>query len=464
MNKNIYKPKVSINVIRILNVFIRYPTKEFTFYDLLGVEGSPREKTGGYRISEALDYLVDRRIIRKTRPLGAPPKAKQKKKSYGKKYHYRLSHTNYAFKQVFDVYLSDDINKLLSSEYTNNVIGEIEFERIYKIIGKHLADSDFRRKASQLLLYHQATKGEYWEFANELQKKIIELPQQESTNTSKNEDIELSAYLSELGEEISPKPIGPIELLKSFEPVNAVRFYREILHQSLRNAYDELARESIISNGLRNFLVFDNYLSPFTAHPSNSVVKIIFSQPFQRIYEDAYLIDKEKFWVLSARAVAIYNYFSDFLLEYFKYVDANQEEREIIAKEMIYLWNVASTRFDLVCYYLAGLYEEEKGSGDYHLISDGLTFNVIDLVEKKPLLSSEISSSILMFGSTPQIFTREGSRTKGKLMSEPFTRLRPCLTFEDMGWKSEYIPFDEILSELDSKLAEYRMEKENIND
>jgi hypothetical protein len=45
--------------------------------------------------------------------------------------------------------------------------------------------------------------------------------------------------------------------------------------------------------------------------------------------------------------------------------------------------------------------------------------------------------------------------TEIKLMEDPFTCLRPCLTFKDMDWQSRFVPIEEILSKLESKLEEY---------
>jgi hypothetical protein len=203
-------------------------------------------------------------------------------------------------------------------------------------------------------------------------------------------------------------------------------------------------------------------LSPLTAHPLNSTLKILFPKPFERIYEDAYLIDGEAFWVLSGRAAAIYNNFSDFLFEYFKYNSLSREDREIVTKQMIYSWNVASTRFDVVCNFLAELYEKKLGSGNYHLKSNGLDFNVIDLVDKKQLLPSHISSSLLVFGSTPRVFTTselENERVYPAIMKDPITSLRPCLTFKDMDWRYDFITIEEILTKL-----ELRLEKNGKDD
>jgi hypothetical protein len=162
-----------------------------------------------------------------------------------------------------------------------------------------------------------------------------------------------------------------IEILSDFEPLYAVRFYRDMLNVPLTNAYNELAGKSIITRGIAGFLAFDNYLSPLNAHPLNSIKKILFSKPFERIYEDAYLLEADAFKVLSGRAAAIYNSFPDILYEYFKNDFYGEEDKKIITKQMIYSWNVASTRLDIVSYNLADLYEKKIGSGKYHLKAMG---------------------------------------------------------------------------------------------
>ena len=50
---------------------------------------------------------------------------------------------------------------------------------------------------------------------------------------------------------------------------------------------------------------------------------------------------------------------------------------------------------------------------------------------------------------------------KMELMKEPFKWLRPCLTFKDMGYGSEFIPIYVILSQLKFKLADNMKKREN---
>lgn len=457
MNKNMLKPiRYPVNVVRVAKAFVEHPQGAITIKELLHTRGL-RIRTSEKRTREAVDYLVKRKILKKIRPWGVPSKGKKIDPRYNIKFMFELSKTAYAFKQVLSLYPKADFDKLLASDYVNIVIEDIGFEPIHEIIEPYLSLPGFKQMASSSLLNHRATREEYTDLAKELQTRILESSSLVPNNdVLDQEPIEISSVLIDLGKELSSIPIKPIEILSGFDPLPAVRFYRDVLHKSLLAAYDELAERNIITRGLCDFLAFDNYLSPLTAHPLNNLVEILFSTPFERIYEDAYLLDGDAFWVFSGRAAAIYSSFADFLFEYFRIDPPEPEEMEVISREMVYSWNIASTRFDIICHYLSELYENGNGSRNYHLKSDGFSYDIIDLESGKSLLPSNTSSSLLLFGSIPRIFNQD-KQNEGNLnvevMKEPYSYLRPCLMFEDMGFRSELIPIEEILYKLKEKLS-----------
>ena len=128
---------------------------------------------------------------------------------------------------------------------------------------------------------------------------------------------------------------------------------------------------------------------------------------------------------------------------------------ETVTERMIYHWNVASTRFDIICILLNDLYKKKAGSGNYHLKSDGLEFNITDIKNGEMLLPADTAKSVLMVGSSPSIF-RHSSDDEICMedMKNPFKCLRPCITFEELGWKSDCVHIDDILSQLRLKLAD----------
>ena len=119
---------------------------------------------------------------------------------------------------------------------------------------------------------------------------------------------------------------------------------------------------------------------------------------------------------------------------------------------MIFHWNVASTRFDY-CYYYAEKYMQQ--SGNYHIKSDGLVYDIIDLDNGKRLLPEIEARGVLVKAFFPQIFEpAEPHQFITKPMENPFDELRPCVTFKDMDIRSDIIPIIEILDELEKRLAE----------
>lgn len=440
----------SINVKRVLDKVIQEPMRTYTYDDFRDL----RQYTGWSRIVEAVKHLREKRMLEISPLVGAPPKKSKKK---DRRDRFQLSGTMTTFKKIFQIYSKrNEIDPFLKSKYVNHLIERQSFVKVHeKVMRHHLEKSDFRRIASDSLLNLPAVIDEYDEMAEQLKRNILKISRQ-PIDTNK---IYLSDILHDTGDELSSSHIKHIDILNSYEPLMAVRLYRKTLHKSILEAYDKLAAKAVITEGLHRFLAFDNYLSPLIAHPVNSTLKVLFSRPFERIYEDAYLLDGESFQLLSSRAAAIYCNFPDVLFELLKTSTMDQEELTTTTMRMIDQWNVASTRFDIVCIQLSELYKEKIGSGNYHLRSDGLVFNIVDLEDSKKLLPLNVARSILMVGSSPKIFEHSAhDEMRSEDMKNSFESLRPCLTFADMGWRSDFIPIEDILSELESKFAEHDLQ------
>ena len=159
---------------------------------------------------------------------------------------------------------------------------------------------------------------------------------------------------------------------------------------------------------------------------------------------------------MSSRAAAIFNNFADIIFELIKNDPPEKKTLRTVTKQMIFHWNIASTRFDLICYQLAQLYEKDKNR-NYHLCTEGLNYKIEDLnADSKQLLQEHISKSILVEGSAPLEFDEfRSTRLIARPMENPFTRLRPCLAFDDMNSRKDFIPIKEIMGELELKLTEF---------
>ena len=338
------------------------------------------------------------------------------------------------------------------------LVRKFTYIELFDLIREKLEkDADFRMIASRSLLNLDALKEEYKYFAQELQKTISEVRAQPEVfdEYSEKRIYYLSDELNEIGKELIPNEIGLIKILEDFEPVDAIRFYRENIHLSVIEGLERLAENGTITEGLHQFLIFDNYLSPFTSYPVNGTLQLILPQPFQRIYEDIYLLNGESFELMSTRAAAIYNYFHDILFELIRSDPPDGKALRTITKQMIFHWNMASTRFDLICICLDELIKKSVHISNYHLGFDGLSYVITDLDSNKQLLPNEKARSILVEGSIPLIF-KEVSHNLccSELMDDPTTRLRPCMTFKDMDWRFDFIPIEDILTKLESKLEE----------
>ena len=237
-----------------------------------------------------------------------------------------------------------------------------------------------------------------------------------------------------------------IKLLTEFDKLEAVRLYRKVIYGEIRESFKGLSKiPLLVPHCLYQFMEYDNYLSPFTSYPVQSPEIPLFSRPFQRIYDDVYLLGPSDLKFLACRAFVIYTDFASFLSDFFRYSaprDTKALRRELM--EFIYLWNVSSTNFDLVWLYLNNVYGEEIGSGNFYLQSDGMRFKLTDLNNNEPLADDE--RFIKTFSPKPMLFERRYEARRS--MDRPFTQLRPCLCFKDLfGW-SDTISIKQILLDL----------------
>jgi hypothetical protein len=101
-------------------------------------------------------------------------------------------------------------------------------------------------------------------------------------------------------------------------------------------------------------------------------------------------------------------------------------------------------------------YEKSNIPHFYHIKNDSFELNVINLLNKKHLLiSSDIKEDILTHGLVPLVFKKTKQDTlRATMMRNLSSYFRPYLTFERMGWNSEFIPIGVILSDLNAKLIE----------
>lgn len=421
------------NIVELTKLLIREPDREFKLSDLKPTLTDMSEDS----IRKVLQLLKKKGICGLSFSRGRPKGGNRLEK-------YLLQKEIKVYEVLFRVYYETD-NKceFLASNYNNDMIEKFGYLAIYNIVKNKFELATFRKNASDAILNLSSIKEEYKKVAYNLR-----------------EEISRNGFIQDY--ELKPEYIAPIRTLNDFEPMQSIRLYRETIHETVLEAYKDLATRSIISEGVHSFLAFDTYLSPLSSYPVNDLSQLLLlPYPFQRIYEDAYLIDGDAFSVLSSRAAAIYNFFSDFILESLKIIQMPNDIDQI-TKQMIFYWNVASTRFDVICGFLGELYENDIGSGNYHLKSDGLRFQIIDMQTDKQLIPKELERDILLSNIIPSL---PDDLHIEQNASWPFEFLRPCEIFKHMDndgqpWNYEIIHYETILEEINLKLNSKKLSHE----
>jgi hypothetical protein len=338
--------------------------------------------------------------------------------------------------------LKDDLAIFLRSNHMNGIIAEKGFIFAYGLIKKHLLQNpEIKSIASRELLSLSET-AKYYEIydtlgvrTGQVDGKFKELfePASFDPSVSDNQGFKEEfkfLYCYDDSEPLSavfPNDKG-IKILGEFDFMFSVEFYRKNIFRFFKNYYKRLEEKGEISSGFREFMELDSYLSPLTSYPVNNSLYLIFIPPFQRIYDDVFLLEKEDVAHFILRAQIIYNNFQDILLERNKNLILDHDILELEAKAFTYHWNVAITRFDLICDYVHYFYET-KGFKKFHLTSEGNRFYIIDLETNKQVLPLLAESDTLLYGLLP---TDEDSPEKSscsKLMGDPFGYLRPSKYF-----------------------------------
>jgi len=246
---------------QVIAPFVQDPTNYFKFKELrYPIKGSETP----YR--DRLRELVKANVLDESNAIGRPKKCGPKPKLY------KIELDSEAFRYLLSIYPDNLAQEFLNSNYCNKFIEKCGFIEAHRLVQSKLENPYYKKIVSISLLNLTATKEEYRSFSDNLARKVLELKVQSFMPVEEAQDsVELSNYqTSSLAPKLTTEPIEKIELLSSFEPLDAVQFYRDTLNIPLTNAYTELAERSVITSGLASFLMFDNYLSPLTAHPANA--------------------------------------------------------------------------------------------------------------------------------------------------------------------------------------------------
>ncbi|MGD0953335.1 MAG: hypothetical protein ABR985_13245 [Methanotrichaceae archaeon] len=352
--------------------------------------------------------------------------------------------------------------KLLRSEYVNNLIKNVSFINLYNIIKINLQEESFRKLASKALLNQPAVIDEYRN-----QPKILDKVSK-SGDKSKIASTEFSIDL--------------IDILPNFNLVNAIEFYRKTIDNEYSRLYNDTSPNFFIPDSIKEFTDYDIILSPFTSFPRNDPMAILLRKPFERIYNDAYILNKSEREIFVKRAYAVYSNFEEILITFIngfrqRFIEESEREinttyfelgrsytlgeiddnSQIISEELrirediqvfrnfkdyleptvrlaIYHWNIALSRFEAVNSYLNALPPEKCC-----IHSDAVNIWITDLQNGKSC-SFELGD---FFGTSLMV----GS-------DDPFAGLYHCNSFKDLGLDTKKVTYDDVIHNIKSNLVD----------
>jgi hypothetical protein len=462
------KNNVSNEVVgRVLKLFLGNPTK-FLDYTKIRLE-LPNDSESSIR--RALQKLGNEGILHTSNPSG-------KQKSNDKTKLYKISMKPIAFEKILNISLGGYIDDFLRSGYVEHFIRINSFEFVYDAIKEKLKDAGFKWKASSELFALKSTRNEYVilrdmaiEYYNTYK---IYNSRGSLRNIQKNlDDMELidlvierlehhffdepmAGLANRIGINIIPIKNKRIEILNKFETSIAIPFYRNTIHKDVKKLFSDLNKSGLITFGLSEFMKYDNYLSPFTSYPTNNPEVLLFSEPFKRIYENFYLMNKLDLKKLFKRASTVYIRFADLLFEHFRYHPPHKHALEIWTKQFIFQWNSSAQNFDIVWDYLNDLYRYKLGSGKYHVHTESMNLYVIDLETNQEVCGYQ---EIMEEQGISQPFDAPflhhlfvGLETD---IYDPYTNLLSCWWFENIEDIPSVISYDDIILDIKSKFSEY---------
>ncbi len=330
-----------------------------------------------------------------------------------------------------------------------------------------MSDRGFNKKASHSLLSQPAFLGEIQRYSDNIRRDVEYL------------DCPITAY--------NIPENNLIKLLEDFEPIESINFYRSKVKDTYSNLIRDFGGEGYSEN-LHKLIDLDMLLSPFISYPVSDPLKLLFMKPFERLYDDVYLMDESDYERFVQRAYIIYSNFSDILSQGMRFLRSEEiyrldygirqleeekattdldywdDDKDILMEHMferidsldniekslgtliktsIFYWNLTSSRLDSLCQKL-NYGKDHKGSGKYHIFTDNNGIKAIDLETNEDIFSPEDSKEIIGAYFLMDVLLDN--------IRDPFTYLRPCNVFSEVGLKAETKTYKKLLADFKSRM------------
>lgn len=467
------EPKKELLNIMLNNPRIYYQYKDFQL---------ALHHMGETSIRTHLRKLVRKGILEESQPRGKPAGKDDIKLKY-----YRISNSIDAFEELFSIYFGKDIKILLNPAYVKMLLKNNDFTKVYDVFREKLNIIYFRKNISTALLNQPSIIKEYQEIADIIYNHYLDVKEPKPNSNQEirpkftnrypiwnaivggRDDVmnlmindNAPAIISKFQSPLKPIYSKHIEMLQTFCPLEAIGLYREAIAPRFLDLCDELNKASKISDGLNQFLELDIELSPYTSFPFNNPQSLLSNSHFQRIFDNGYFLEPKDRDFFAIRALAIHDNFADILFELFRNIlPSNQKVLEEQVRQFIFEWNVASTNLDSIWLFLDSIYGINGNSVKFYIRRSETGLQIRDLETNRSFIDDDGRE---MESSSQPIVVRDPWDSCGgaEYMEDPFNHLRPCSCFYSYVENMEFIPIEDILSDLKSRFADCGLDYDKL--
>lgn len=463
---------------KLLNIMLNNTQKYYTYKDFRRAFPDMSETS----IRTPLRELKDNGILDVSRSRGKPAGKDDTNLKY-----YRISNSIHAFEELFSIYFGKDIKFLLDSRYIKTLLNNNQFTEVYDILSEKFNVIDFRKIASTVLLNHPSIIKEYQEIANTIYNHYLYVKEPKPNSNQEirpkftnrypiwnaivgGRDDVMNLMINDNAPAIISKFQSPlkqiyskhIEMLQTFCPLEAIGLYREAIAPRLLDLCDELNKASKISDGLNQFLELDIELSPYTSFPFNNPQSLLSNSHFQRIFDNGYFLEPKDRDFFAIRALAIYDNFADILFELYRNIlPSNQMVLAEQTRQFIFEWNVASTNLDSIWLFLDSIYGINGNSVKFYIRRSDTGLQIRDLETNRSFIDDD--GREVELSSQPIVIRNPWDSYGGaEYMENPFNHLRPCSCFYSYLGNMEFIPIEDILSDLKSRFADRGLDYDKL--
>ena len=194
---------------------------------------------------------------------------------------------------------------------------------------------------------------------------------------------------------------------------------------------------------VKDFIELDIHLSPITSIQSNFPPKLLISQPFTRIFSDAYILNEDDIKKFIDRAYIFYSNFAEIFATAIQYTITERHDNrnhlsdiDSLVKQAIFYWNISAHSFDWAYSCLIDALKSGDEINFYIDFVDG----VIEIHKLKS------------YPGSIALYLSEDTVVSNYFLSEPIPldSLRPCIPFRKNGVAVEPIRYEQIISDVKS--------------